>query len=86
MKELVAEAILGKDAEEFLNSDIGRFLVGRAEEEATYAVFLLKTVHPWRTRRIKELQNKIWRAESFQLWLAEMVIRGNQALQGLEEG
>lgn len=84
MKELFAEAMLGKDAEEFIHSDIGQYVIGCAEQEISEASDQLKRVHPWRTRRIRELQNEIWRAESFQTWLSELVIRGRQAVQQLE--
>jgi hypothetical protein len=83
--ELYAEAILGKDAEEFIASDLGRYIIGRAEQEAADALDELKRCHPWRTRRIRELQNKVWRAESVQGWLAELVVRGRQAVQQLED-
>ena len=85
MEELFAEAMLGKDAEEFIQSEIGQFLIGCAEQEIAEASEQLKRVHPWRTRRIRELQNQVWRAESFQTWLAELVMRGKQALQSIEE-
>lgn len=85
MDELYAEAMLGRDAEEFIHSDIGQFLIGCAEQEISEASEQLKRVHPWRTRRIRELQNQIWRGESFQSWLAELVMRGKQALQSIEE-
>jgi hypothetical protein len=84
-KELYAEAVLGQDAEEFIASELGRFIVGRAEQEVAEAMEQLKTCHPWRTRKIKDLQNQIWRAESVQNWLAELVVRGRQALSQLEE-
>ena len=84
MKELYAEAILGKDTEEFVASEIGQFLIGCAEQEAQEAMEQLKTVYPWRKRKITELQNKIWRAEMFESWLAELVIKGTQALQQLD--
>jgi hypothetical protein len=81
---LYAEGMLGRDAEEFIESELGRFMIGRAEQEIADAMNELKTCYPWRTRRIKELQNRIWRAESFQNWLGELVVRGHQALQQLE--
>ena len=84
-KELLAEAMFGKDAEEFINSDLGQYLIGCAEQESYEAIDKLKTVFPWRRRRITELQNVIWRAESFKSWLAELVIKGRQATQQLEE-
>lgn len=85
MNELFSEAILGKDAEDFINSEIGRYLIGCADQEAFEAVEKLKKVYPWRTRRITELQNEIWRAESFKSWIAELVIKGRQATQQLEQ-
>lgn len=84
-KELLAEAIIGRDAEDFIQSDLGQFMIGCAEQESQEALEQLKRVLPWRRRKITELQNKIWRAESFQTWLAELVIKGKQATSQLEE-
>ena len=83
-QELFAEAILGRDAEEFIQSDIGKYLIGCAEQEAQEAMEELKHVYSWRRRKITELQNKIWRAESVQSWIAEIIIKGKQATQQLE--
>jgi pantothenate kinase type III len=83
--QLFAEAILGRDAEEFVQSDIGKYVIGCAEQEAQEAMQQLKNVYPWRRRKITELQNKIWRAESLQQWLSELIIQGTQATQQLEE-
>lgn len=85
MNELFAEAMIGKDAEEFLASDIGRYVLGRAEQEESDAVEMLARVSPWRRSRITQLQNEIWRARAFKGWLAELVITGHQALSQLEE-
>lgn len=82
---LHAEVILGKDAEEFLQRDLGRYMLGRAEEEEREAMEALATVSPWRRRRISQLQAQLWRARSFQGWLAELITGGNQALEQLEE-
>ena len=84
-EELYAEAVLGQDAEEFIQSEIGRYIIGCAEQEAQEAILQLKTVYPWRRRKITELQNRIYRAESIQSWLGELVIIGKQALQQLDE-
>jgi hypothetical protein len=81
---LYAEAVLGKDAEEFLKSDIGRIMLARAEEEENEALEALASVASWRRRRIAELQARIWRARSFKQWLTELVVTGRQALQQLE--
>lgn len=86
MRELLmAEAILGKDAEEFLKSDIGRYMMGRCEQEIDEAQDLLSRVSPWRRRRITELQNQIYRAKSLKSWLVELVNNGNAAEAVLTE-
>ena len=76
---LMAEAVLGRDAAEFLASDVGRYLIGRCEQEIADASESLATVSPWRRNRIKQLQNEIWRAKSVQGWLVELVQQGRQA-------
>lgn len=81
---LYAEALVGKDAEEFLKSDIGRLLLARAEEEEKEAMEELAKVSPWRRRRIRELQNRVWRARSVVGWLVEVVNAGKQALATLD--
>lgn len=82
---LMAEAMLGRDAEEFFNTDIGRYILGRAEQEKHEAQELLARVSPWRRRRIQQLQNEIYRAESIRTWLAELVNNGRAAEAVLSE-
>lgn len=79
-----AEAVLGKDAEEFLASDIGRIMLARAEEIEQEAFEELSKVSPWRRRKISQLQEDIWKARSFKQFLTELVITGRQALDRLE--
>jgi uncharacterized protein YdaU (DUF1376 family) len=81
---LFAEATLGIEAQEFFASEIGRFLVGRCDQEIAEASDKLATVSTWRRNRIQQLQNQIWRAQSFKGWLAELVIAGRQAEALLE--
>lgn len=81
---LFAEAALGRDAEEFLNTDLGRYILARVEEEEREAMEALGKVLPWRRRRITELQSRLWRARSFKGWLAEMIQTGRQALEQLD--
>lgn len=82
---LFAEAILGRDAEEFLNTELGKYLIGRARREKQEAQEKLNTTSPWRRRRIQDLQNEIWRAESFEAWLAEIIMDGRNAEKVLDE-
>lgn len=79
-KTLLELGALGEDAKEFLDSPLGRLVLTQAREEAREALSKLRTVHPWRRRRITELQNAVWRAESFEAWLRGVIARGEQAL------
>lgn len=81
---LMADAVLGRDAKEFLGSDLGRYMVERAAREEEIAVEALASVWPWRRNRIADLQTKIWRARSFRGWLIELVNAGEQAEDQLE--
>lgn len=79
-KTLLEQGALGEDTKDFLASPIGRVVLTLAREEAKEALSKLRTVHPWRRRRITELQNAVWRAESFETWLRSVVATGQQAL------
>ena len=84
-RTLFVEATLGREAEEFFRSDIGRYMVGCAQQEYALASAKLKRVSWWRKRRIQELQNEIWRAEQFMVWLRDLIIRGKASEMSLEE-
>jgi hypothetical protein len=79
------EAALGRDAREFFDTDLGRYLVGCAQQEYALAVTKLKTVPWWRRRRILQLQNEAWRAENFMVWLRDLIIKGKAAELALED-
>lgn len=81
-----AEAALGRDAIEFIDTDLGRYMLGCAQQEYAEAMVKLKTVAWWRRRKIIELQNKAWRAECFMVWLRDLVIKGKAAELALQEG
>ncbi len=81
----MAEAILGRDAQEFLSTELGRYLVGRAELEEREALEKLSEVSAWRVLRVQELQAQVWRARSVRAWLAEIVQAGNAAEAAMEQ-
>ena len=81
---LIAEAIIGKDAEEFLASELGRYFIGRIEMEIDTAKDKLAKVLPWRRRRIQQLQNEVWRAEQLKGWFQELIVSGRQALSQMD--
>lgn len=80
-----AEAALGRDAREFMDTDLGRYMVGCAQQDYAAAMAKLKTVAWWRRRKIVELQNEARWAESFMVYLRDLIIKGKAAELALEE-
>ncbi|WP_109477699.1 hypothetical protein [Paraburkholderia sp. C35] len=83
-KLLKARVELGEDAEAFVRSKLGEAVVAIAEGQANAAYNELARISPWRKRRIQQLQTQIWRAESFQQWIAEIITEGRNSLELLE--
>ncbi len=81
---LWAEAVLGKDAEEFFNSELGKYLTGCAEQEEKEALDALANADASEYKQIVMLQNRVWRARAFMGWLQELVVAGKQAASALE--
>jgi hypothetical protein len=81
---LYAECILGKDAEDFFKTDIGRYVLARSREEVDEAILELKATPAHDVAEIRNLQLTIAKAEGAVEWLNEQIIAGKQALQQLE--
>ena len=82
---LFSEAILGKDAVEFMNSDLGRVLRGYAAQNIEEAKEALLKVPVWRKRKIQQLQFKAAVANQFFGFIREAVVRGEMAIHGLNQ-
>lgn len=80
----MAEAILGKDAEEFIASDLGRYVMGRAKQQADDATEALKEHDPFDSKGIAKLQLSIKQAEGFGDWIKELIVAGRVAKDNLE--
>ena len=79
-----AVALIGDEAERFLKTDLGRTMLGLAQQEAELAYDALKSVSASDTEKIRELQAKIWRAETFETWLRELISDAEQSLRILQ--
>lgn len=75
----------GFQVEAFLQSEIGQYLVRRAETEIESATDKLKHVDAEDPKRIRQLQHIVQVAESVQYWLAEAIQAGNAAQDELIE-
>ena len=83
--ELIAEAELGEEARKFLAGDLGKWMIGCAEQEVQAAMEALETADPDNAKVIRDLQNKAWRGRRFSEWLAELVSRGEGAIAAFKQ-
>lgn len=77
---LLAQGAIGGDADEWLKSELGRTVLGLARIESKVAMEELKVVDPNDANKIRDIQNRIWRADRFEGWMVELIMRGRQAL------
>lgn len=78
-RETLKAVDLGFEVQAFLESNIGRYLIGRAEAKIEEAVEGLKHVSPDNAAQIRALQHNIHVAEDFQYWLGEAIQAGLNA-------
>lgn len=67
----------GEDAEKFLKSNFGQYLLGQADLDAEQAKEQLTTVDPDDSKTIRKLQNRIHRARSLETWISSAIQKGN---------
>lgn len=73
------------EAERFLQTPLGRHFIERAEAERDAAVEKLKCADAENPKLIRDLQNRVYRAESIQFWLADLITEGRNALHEIQE-
>ena len=83
-RELYKEAVLGEDAQNFWNTELGQWVVGKSLKESESATEKLREIDPEDSKTIRELQNEIQISERCLVWLNEAIVSGKQALDLLE--
>ena len=79
----VRTAVFGKQVEEFLQSDIGDYLLQMAKNEESEAIEALIAADPKGDHT--NIRSRIMMARWFQTWLGRAVQRGLQAIELLQE-
>lgn len=79
LNELFSTVEFGLDVEQFLRSDIGKYLVRKAAEERIDALADLVEVSPVDAEAVRVLQSIIKRADSFVFWLNDAILAGKNA-------
>lgn len=83
---VVSSAVFGKQVEAFLTSDLGVYLINRANlEEREASERLIASAHTMAIKDILREQAIIERARNFRDWLGWAVQDGLQALEMLEQ-
>ena len=73
-----AERILGQQANQFFNSELGQFVVSRSLEVVTENMESLTDVNPWDVKSIRTFQNNIAIAKLALFWINESLNLGEQ--------
>ena len=76
---LMAEAELGIEAQRFFNTDLGRYLIGRIEQEISSAKDAFADVDLEDRSAVWGLQEQIKRASLVKQWIAEVIMNGQNA-------
>ncbi len=76
---------LGLDAEQFLASNLGKYIIERAEAEIESAIEQFKATDPEDAKAMRALQNIIARNESVQYWLADAINAAHAAEEQLQQ-
>ena len=76
---------MGADAEEFVKSELGQKVIELARREVDSAALDMKEVDLKDEKKLREIQNRIWRATQFEGWLQEIIFRGREALETNKE-
>ena len=83
----VRAAVLGKQVEEFMESDIAIYLLENAKREEIEAIeALISTSEEYMDEQLgRQLRSKIWTARKFSEWLKQAVADGLQIMELLQE-
>lgn len=84
-EELLSIAKMGIDAESFIRTPLGRFLMKKADREISEATEELIAADPAEWRPNQELRNRIHVARMFKVWMSDAIEVGQHALRQLEE-
>ena len=78
--ELIAAAEIGEEARLFLESDLGKYIIGVSRQEAQLALERLSEIDPSQVEEVRKTQNEVRVAKLFEQWLLEALQDGEQAM------
>lgn len=81
-RQYFAEAVIGEEVRQFLQSEVGRLLHGSAKAEYDKCrdkMFELDPYTPQGKQEYLKLKADAWAASQFMRWCAETIVQGNEA-------
>ena len=85
IEELKAQALIGDDVKRFLESDLGRTIVGIAQQEIRTAVDEMVQTDPADLPKVRDIQLRMAIGASFEKWLIELFQKGEEALSDIQQ-
>ena len=79
--DLIDASEIGEEAKKFLEGDLGKTLVARAQSLTEAALMQFRNVDPHDAKAIMKLQNQIAFGESFEGWLKDLIHIGENAFE-----
>ena len=79
--QIIGRVKFGFKAEDFIASELGRYLEARAQLEVEQSHLDLETVDPDDAKQVRAIQQKIAVAKQWRQWIEEAVADGVQAQQ-----
>lgn len=83
-EEMIAEINMGQKCREFINSDVGRYLLGRAKLYREELFQKFRQIPHDKPQELLKLQSLAQVPELFEAWLAEQIEAGEQAQFSIE--
>jgi hypothetical protein len=83
-EELTEKVLAGQEAEDFVNGRVGQKVIELARLEVDAAALDMRDVDLKDEKKLREIQNRIWRATQFEGWLEEIIVSGREAYKQLK--
>lgn len=84
-EDLYRLVLLGEEARDFFDSDVGRYVLGAAHMDLEAIDQKLRRVSPWRWRKVMKLQMKYKAVQDGIRWIAETIQQAEAAEMQLKQ-
>ena len=85
LKQMVAEAEIGEQARMFVESELGKVLIGMARQEVEVAMLDFDEADTSDKAKIDEIKLRMRFGRRFEAWLCELITKGNEALEAYSQ-